>query len=141
VAAINATQSMSAPQDTPLPGVRVDVWLWAARFFKTRRVSHAAVCGGRVELNDGVCKPSRLVQVGDVLRITRGTERMEVAVLALSTLRGPASVAQALYQESADSRGAREAARELARLRGPAGPSARPNKGDRRLLRQLKHGD
>lgn len=132
---------MSAPQDTPLPGMRVDVWLWAARFFKTRRVSHEAICGGRVELNDGVCKPSRLVKVGDVLRITRGTERMEVAVLALSALRGPASVAQALYQESADSRSAREAARELARLRGPAGPAGRPDKSDRRRLRQLKHGD
>ena len=132
---------MTAAQGEPLAGVRVDIWLWAARFFKTRRLSHAAICGGRIELNDGVCKPSRLLRVGDVLRITRGTERMEVAVLALSAQRGPASVAQALYRESDDSRSAREAARELARLRGPAGPSARPDKSDRRLLRHLKHGD
>jgi len=132
---------MTADHGEPLSGVRVDVWLWAARFFKTRRLSHAAICGGRIELNDGVCKPSRLLRVGDVLRITRGTERMEVAVLALSAQRGPASVAQALYQESDDSRRAREAARELARLRGPTGPPVRPNKSDRRLLRHLKHGD
>jgi ribosome-associated heat shock protein Hsp15 len=132
---------MTAAQGEPLSGVRVDIWLWAARFFKTRRLSHAAICGGRIELNDGVCKPSRLLRVGDVLRITRGTERMEVAVLALSAQRGPASVAQALYRESDDSRSAREAARELTRLRGPAGPSARPDKSDRRLLRHLKHGD
>jgi ribosome-associated heat shock protein Hsp15 len=132
---------MTAAQGEPLAGVRVDIWLWAARFFKTRRLSHAAICGGRIELNDGVCKPSRLLRVGDVLRITRGTERMEVAVLALSAQRGPASVAQALYRESDDSRSAREAARELTRLRGPAGPSARPDKSDRRLLRHLKHGD
>ncbi|MEO5813259.1 MAG: S4 domain-containing protein [Rhodanobacter sp.] len=131
---------MSADSDPSLSGVRVDVWLWAARFFKTRRLSHEAICGGRVELNEGACKPSRLLKVGDVLRVTRGTERMEVAVIALSTQRGPASVAQALYQESDASRSAREANREAARLRGPAGPSARPNKSDRRLLRQLKHG-
>jgi ribosome-associated heat shock protein Hsp15 len=132
---------MTAAQGEPLSGVRVDIWLWAARFFKTRRLSHAAICGGRIELNDGVCKPSRLLRVGDVLRITRGTERMEVAELALCAQRGPASVAQALYRESDDSRSAREAARELTRLRGPAGPSARPDKSDRRLLRHLKHGD
>jgi ribosome-associated heat shock protein Hsp15 len=132
---------MTAGQGEPMSGVRVDIWLWAARFFKTRRLSHAAICGGRIELNNGVCKPSRLLRVGDVLRITRGTERMEVAVLALSAQRGPASVAQALYRESDDSRSAREAAQELARLRGPAGPSARPDKSDRRLLRHLKHGD
>lgn len=132
---------MSAAQGAPSLGVRVDVWLWAARFFKTRRLSHETICGGRIELNDGVCKPSRALKIGDVLRITRGTERMEVTVLALSAQRGPASVAQTLYAESDASRSEREAARELARLRGPAGPLARPNKSDRRLLRQFKHGN
>lgn len=132
---------MTAARDERLQGVRADVWLWAARFFKTRRLSHAAICGGKIELNDGVCKPSRLLKANDVLRITRGTERMEVVVLALSAQRGPASVAQALYRESDDSRIARDAARELTRMRGPAGPSSRPNKTDRRTLRHLKHGD
>ena len=131
---------MSA-QEEPLPGVRVDVWLWAARFFKTRRLSHEAICGGKIELNNGVCKPARLLKPGDVLCVTRGIERMEIVVLALSAQRGPASVAQTLYRERDDSRSAREAARELARLRGPAGPSARPNKSDRRALRELKHSD
>lgn len=132
---------MSRVEDEPVTSVRVDVWLWAARFFKTRRLSREAICGGKIELNDGTCKPSRLLQVGDVLRIMRGTERMEVAVLVLSAQRGPASVAQTLYRESDDSRSMREATRELARLRGPAGPAARPDKSARRLLRQLKHGD
>ena len=128
-----------APDEAPA-AVRVDIWLWAARFFKTRRLSRESICGGRIEVNNGTCKPSRLLKAGDVLRILRGTERMEVAVLAVSAQRGPASVAQALYEESDASRSEREAAREVARLLGPAGPSARPNKSDRRLLRQLKHG-
>ncbi len=131
---------MSGAQNEALAPVRVDIWLWAARFFKTRRLSREAICGGKIELNDGVCKPSRLLKVGDVLRIMRGSERMQVAVLVVSAQRGPASVAQALYEESDASRSEREAMREVVRLLGPAGSSARPNKSDRRLLRQLKHG-
>jgi ribosome-associated heat shock protein Hsp15 len=119
--------------------LRADVWLWAARFFKTRRLSHEAISGGRVSVNDAPCKPSRLIKPGDVLDIRRGSERMQVQVVALAAQRGPASVAQTLYRESDASRSAREAARELARLRGPAGPAARPDKSDRRRLRQLKH--
>lgn len=120
--------------------VRTDIWLWAARFFKTRRLCHEAIVGGRIAVNDAPCKPARLLKAGDVLDIRRGSERMQVVVLALSAQRGPASVAQTLYRESEASRIAREAARELSRLRGPAGPTQRPNKTDRRRLRQLKHG-
>ena len=119
--------------------LRADVWLWAARFFKTRRLSHEAISAGRVSVNDAPCKPARLIKPGDVLDIRRGSERLQVQVLALSVQRGPASVAQTLYRESDASRSAREAARELARLRGPAGPAARPDKSDRRRLRALKH--
>lgn len=125
--------------DHPQP-VRADLWLWAARFFKTRRLSREAIDGGRVELNDGTCKPSKTVKVGDVLRVTRGVERFEVEVLDLSDKRGPASAAQALYRESAASVAAREAQREQQRLLGAAGPAHRPDKQARRNLRRLKHG-
>lgn len=120
--------------------MRADVWLWAARFYKTRRLCYEAIVGGRIAVNDAPCKPARLLKTGDVLDISRGSERMQVTVLALSAQRGPASVAQALYQESEASRRTREATRELSRLRGPAGPAQRPDKADRRRLRQLKHG-
>ena len=127
------------PADHSQP-VRADVWLWAARFFKTRRLSREAIDGGKVELNDGTCKSSKTVKVGDVLRVTRGVERLEVEVLGLSDKRGPASVAQALYRESAASVAARETQRERQRLLGAAGPVHRPDKQARRHLRRLKHG-
>jgi len=119
---------------------RVDVWLWSARFFKTRRLSHEAIVGGKVELNGSACKPSRTIKPGDRLCVLRGRERMEVEVLQVSDKRGSASVAQTLYCESAESRLAREREREAARLQGSAGPDHRPEKSDRRLLRRLKHG-
>lgn len=134
----------TAPSSTAarrtVPDCRVDVWLWAARFFKTRRLSHEAIVGGKVELNGSGCKPSRTVKPGDRLRVLRGNERMEVEVLQVSDKRGPAAAAQALYRESVESRLAREQQREAARLQGSAGPDHRPDKSDRRLLRRLKHG-
>lgn len=127
--------------------VRVDVWLWAARFFKTRSLAKQAIGGGKVDVNDGPCKAARSLKVGDRLAIRRGEERLEVEVLALSSQRGPAPVAQALYRESESSRLAREAAREQRRLLG-AGlrhPAGRPDKHGRAALRRLKdpanHGD
>jgi len=120
--------------------LRVDVWLWAARFFKTRRLSHEAIVGGKVEVNGSGCKPARTVKPGDRLRVLRGNERIEVEVLQVSAKRGPASVAQELYGETAESRAAREREREAIRLQGASGPERRPGKSDRRLLRRLKHG-
>ena len=134
-----ATRSAAAAPGSA-PECRVDVWLWAARFFKTRRLSHEAIVGGKVELNGSGCKPSRTIKPGDRLRVVRGREREEVEVLQVSDKRGPATVAQTLYQESEASRLAREAEREAARLQGAAGPDHRPEKSDRRLLRRLKHG-
>lgn len=119
-------------------GLRVDVWLWAARFFKTRSLAKQAIDGGKIEVNGAHCKPAKCLQVGDVLRITRGVERLEVAVLALSERRGPASAAQALYRESAASVQARAAQREQHRLVGVQAPPQRPDKHDRRALRRLK---
>lgn len=118
---------------------RVDVWLWAARFFKTRSLAKQAIDGGHVSINDAGCKPARTLRVDDRLKIARGEERLEVVVLALSDRRGPASVAQALYRETEPSRAAREAARELHRLVGAGAPPKRPDKQARRDLRRLKH--
>ncbi|NII10272.1 S4 domain-containing protein [Oleiagrimonas sp. C23AA] len=120
--------------------IRADVWLWAARFFKTRSLCRQAIEGGKVELNGAHCKPSKGVQVGDTLRITRANERYEIAVTALSDKRGPAAVAQTLYAESEGSVKAREAAREMARLSRPVAPDTRPDKQARRELRRFKHG-
>lgn len=122
-----------------LAEVRVDVWLWAARFFKTRSLAKQAIGGGKVELNGGACKAARPVRVGDRMIVRRGEETMEVDVLGLSEQRGPAPVAQALYHESEASRIAREAARERRRLAGaPVRPPGRPDKHDRAALRRLK---
>jgi len=116
--------------------VRLDKWLWAARFFKTRSLASKAVSGGHVHLNEGRVKPSRIVKVGDRLKIRRSEEEFTVNVLALSSRRGPASVARTLYEETDDSRLQREAAREERRLiRAPASrPKGRPDKRDRRKL-------
>jgi len=118
---------------------RVDVWLWVARFFKTRSLAKQAIDGGHIDVNDAGCKPARTIRAGDRLKISRGEERLEVEVLALSERRGPASVAQTLYRETEPSRLAREAARELHRLVGASGPQKRPDKQARRDLRRLKH--
>jgi len=123
-----------------LTEVRADVWLWAARMYKTRSLAKQAIDGGKVDVNGAGCKPSKALHVGDTVRLTRGEERLELEILALAELRGPASIAQTLYRETEPSRLAREQARELRRLSG-AGlnrPPGRPNKQERRELRRLK---
>jgi ribosome-associated heat shock protein Hsp15 len=120
--------------------VRADVWLWAARMYKTRSLAKQAIDGGKVDVNGAGCKPAKAVHVGDSVRLTRGEERLELEILALSEQRGPASAAQVLYRETEASRTAREQAREQRRLSG-AGlnrPPTRPNKQERRELRRLK---
>lgn len=127
-------------RDQPMPAVRADVWLWVARFFKTRSLAKQAVAGGKIDVNDGGCKPAKALHVGDRLKIHRGEERWEIEVLVLSEQRGPAAVAQTLYRESEASAAAREAVREQHRL-GDAGmlrPPSRPDKRSRRQLRQFK---
>ncbi len=123
--------------------VRVDKWLWAARFFKTRSLASKAVSGGHVHLNGGRVKPSRTVQVGDRLQIKRGVEEFTVDILALSSRRGPATVARTLYEESEQSIALREEAREQRRLvRAPASrPEGRPGKRDRRKIREFLRKD
>lgn len=120
-------------------GIRIDVWLWAARFYRTRGLAKQAVETGKVELGGQRARPSRLVRTGDRLSIARGEERFEVEVLALSDVRGPARVAQGLYAESAASRQRREAERALraAERAGYRAPEGRPDKRARRLIRAL----
>lgn len=125
--------------DSILPGVRLDIWLWAARFFKTRPLAKQAIAGGKVELNDATGKPAKSVHVGDRIRLSRGEDRFEIDVVALSETRGSASVAQRLYCETPDGRAAREAAAEQRRLAaaGYAKPKTKPDKRARRLIRAL----
>ena len=101
--------------------VRIDKWLWAARFFKTRTLATEAVAGGRVHLEGARIKPSRDVAVGDRLEITAGESTLTVIVRALADRRGSATVAATLYEETAESREKREREREQRRLAPPPG--------------------
>ena len=118
--------------------VRLDVWLWAARFFKTRALSRKAIDTSRVQIDGQACKAGRPVRIGDMLQLRRGEEQFQIEVLALSRTRGPATVAQTLYQEGQDSRIARLAAREQRRLAVAPAPPGRPDKKARRALTRLR---
>ena len=115
--------------------IRLDRWLWAARFFKTRSLAQQAIAGGHIHLNGQRVKAARAVRPGDRLEITRGEERFEIHVLALAARRGPATVARGLYEETDASAAARAAAQQLRRdLAGTRPPASRPDKRDRRRL-------
>jgi ribosome-associated heat shock protein Hsp15 len=120
--------------------VRLDKWLWAARFFKTRALAAEAVEGGKVQVNGDRPKRARQLQVGDELRIRLGPYEHAVTVRALSDRRGPATQAAGLYQETDASRNAREAlAVQLKSLHSLFGPErGRPTKKDRREIERLK---
>lgn len=118
--------------------VRLDVWLWAARMFKTRKLATEAVSGGKVRLDGEPAKPGKRVHGGELLSVTKSGDRIELTVIALATKRGPASVARTLYEESAASIAAREAHREQRRLQPRTAPPKRPGKRDRRRLANLK---
>ncbi|AXK71980.1 RNA-binding S4 domain-containing protein [Lysobacter sp. TY2-98] len=121
------------------PTVRLDQWLWAARFFRTRSLAKQAIETGRVEIDRQRVKASRAVRTGDRLGVTRGDERFDIDVVALSSERGSAPVAQALYVETGESKQRREQARaERAAMRdGYRAPEQRPDKRARRLIRAL----
>jgi ribosome-associated heat shock protein Hsp15 len=124
--------------------VRIDKWLWAARFFKTRSQAAQAVTGGLVHVNGQRVKPARQLGVGEQLRITRGQETFLVRVIGLAERRGPASQARSLYEESEESLQAREAARqERTLLKEAPGlfTAGRPSKKDRRLIRRFVRGE
>lgn len=117
--------------------LRIDKWLWFARFFKSRSQATDAVAGGLVHVNGERVKPSRVVHVDDRLQITREEERFEVVVQGIPTRRGPAAEASAHYLETPASIAAREQRREQSRLAPPA-PDRRPDKHARRELRDLR---
>lgn len=124
--------------------VRIDKWLWAARFFKTRSIATQAVSGGLVHINGERCKPSREVVPGDELRITRGKEEFVVVVMGIHDRRGPAKAARNLYEETDASVKAREEAREQRRIIASSrgnDPVRRPGKKDRRLIRRFIRGE
>jgi ribosome-associated heat shock protein Hsp15 len=122
--------------------VRVDKWLWAARFFKTRGAATEAVVGGHVQVNGARVKPAREVAVGDRLEIRRDQQRWTVVVRGVADRRGPASVAAELYEETPESVAERERFRTERRLARQLGAdlSERPTKRDRRRLDALRRG-
>ncbi len=124
--------------------LRIDKWLWAARFHKTRSLATDELNKGRVQVNGQVAKPSREVRPGDLVAVRSGPVLRTVKVRGLSDVRGPAPVAQALYEETADSLRDRLAAAEQRRLAPEpalAQTQGRPTKRDRRLLQGLQQGD
>lgn len=121
--------------------VRVDKWLWAARFFKTRSLAQEAVELGRVRIAGQRIKPSRCVKVGDRLQIDRAEEHFDIFVENLALIRGPASVAQALYRETEESKEKRERSAQMRRIAVDPAASiekGRPTKRDARMLRRLR---
>lgn len=120
--------------------VRVDRWLWAARFFKTRSAATDAVLGGRVHVNGARVKPSKEVRAGDRLEVTVGAVRRELVVRGVAEKRGPASAAATLYEETPESAARREQLALERRLARPLGAElgARPTKRDKRRLDALR---
>jgi ribosome-associated heat shock protein Hsp15 len=119
--------------------LRIDKWLWAARFFKTRSLAQQAVAGGRVQLNGERTKRAHEVRVGDSIDVRVGEWRWQIQVKALSERRGPAEEARRLYEETPESRAERERRQDLRRWGAEPAASlkGRPTKRDRRLLEGL----
>jgi len=127
------------PVDAPRAGVRLDVWLWAARFFRTRALAKRAIEGGKVKVSGTPGKAAKMLQVGAQLQIMRGEDRFEIEVVALSEKRSSAAQAQQLYREPEAGRAARLTAAEQRRLAaaGYKKPASKPDKRARRPIRAL----
>ena len=123
-----------------MTGVRIDTWLWAARFFKTRPLAKRACELGRIQSNGQPAKPAREVRVGDRLRVSNDGGDFQIEVLLLSEVRGPAPVAQSLYRETEESRELRQkvAAERKAMREFEVLPAGRPSKRDRRHIIQFR---
>jgi len=121
-------------------GIRIDKWLWAARFFKTRALASKACDLGRVESNGQAAKPAREVRAGDMLKVRTEGGEFKVEVLGLSDMRGPAAVARALYRETEASRESRQRAAEERKLmpRPEAMRDGKPSKRDRRQIHKFR---
>lgn len=122
---------------------RIDKWLWAARFFKTRALAAEAVAGGRVHLNGTRAKPGKLVHIGDQVSVRRGPYDWVVIVRELTSIRGSAAQAALLYEETEESKEKREKLAEQIKAQGfhRLGPEGRPSKRDRRQIMRLIRGE
>ena len=122
--------------------VRLDKWLWAARFYKTRSIARTMIEGGKVDYNGVRAKPSHTVEIGAKIKLLQGNIRKEVKVLCISDIRGPASVAQLLYQVTEESMTQRIKMQEQLKLNSLLAPhpNNRPNKKERRELLEIKYG-
>ena len=121
--------------------VRIDKWLWATRFYKTRSLAAEAIGGGKISVNGDSVKPAKMIQAGDEVRIRLGPYEHIVTVRGLSERRGPASVAQTLYEETAASIAKREKLSEQLRMAPPAfvyEEKGRPTKRDRREIERVR---
>jgi len=123
-------------------GIRIDKWLWAARFFKTRALASKACDLGRIRSNGVEAKPAREVRIGDLLQVRNEGGQFEIEVVQLSEIRGPAAVAQKLYRETDASKEARikVAEERKAMLQYAPVPERRPSKRDRRRIIQFRSG-
>lgn len=133
---------MARDETTGPDRVRVDKWLWAARFYKTRSLAAEAIAGGKILVNGEPVKPAKTIQVGNVVRVRIGAFEHHVVVRGLSERRGPASAASMLYEETPDSLKAREKLAEQLRLAPPAfvfEEKGRPTKRDRREIEKLRN--
>ena len=133
---------MNASTKAPLTSLRIDKWLWAARFFKTRSLATEAIHAGHIKLNGNTVKPARELRPGDMLELAIGEEKWTVEVLGLNDLRRPASEAQQLYAETVESRERRAAAKEAHRLAPTPGSDlrGRPTNKARRQIRGFNEG-
>ena len=124
--------------DNKSESIRLDKWLWACRFYKTRTISKAAIDGGKIHYNGNKPKPGKIVQLGDTIKLRQGFDEKTVLVTALSDRRQSASIAQTLYQETAESIKKRE---EIANLRKLSAPSTqgKPDKKQRRQIHRFKN--
>lgn len=133
---------MKSAVNNSLEKVRIDKWLWAARFFKTRQLAVKALKTGKVSLNKQNCKPASTVKLGDLLTIKRGYHEMQVEVLGLSENRGPAPVAQQLYLETEESKRQRDkVSQQVAAQPKIEFDLKKPDKRDVRSHRAIKRGE
>ncbi|MGO4891971.1 RNA-binding S4 domain-containing protein [Flavobacterium sp. W21_SRS_FM6] len=127
-------------QSDPSEEVRIDKWLWAARFFKTRSLARDAIAGGKVQYNSQRCKPSRTIELGAIIKVPMGYDLVEIEVLQIKHQRLSAPLARQMYQETAESEQLREKNAEARRLHAfhSPKPDHRPDKKQRRQIIQFK---
>jgi ribosome-associated heat shock protein Hsp15 len=118
--------------------IRIDKWLWACRFYKTRAISKAAIEGGKVHYQGQKPKPGKIIQIGELVKLRQGHDERTVLIIALSDKRQSATIAQTLYQETEESILKREAVSQMRKLSAPS-TTGRPDKKQRRMIHRFKN--